>query len=150
MKSAKILSKLISESIDEHHDDPAMEPEHFAAAVNAIIAATEHGKQAEAIKKLIEIGTNKGRLIDLLEKVERNVDAEGYKYVQDFYRSKASNIMLLQKLAQTAYDNEEAVAKVLDTIELGYNSDEDSADEDLYDEDEDEDLYNSEGDGYSH
>lgn len=143
MTNPKKLSKLMSESIDEFHDDPAMEPKHFAAAVNAVIAAAPHGQQQEVIKKLIEIGKqDKGRLIDMLEKLETNPDNQQLKFVQDFYRSKASNITLIAKLAQTAYDNEEAVEKVLDAIDLStqYRNV----------EDEDEDLYNSEGDGYSH
>lgn len=141
----KKIAKIISENIDENHDDPALEPGHFAAAVNAVIIAAPHGQQQEAIMKLIEIGkADKGRLIDILEKIEHRTGTSDMKYIQDFYRSKASNINLLTQLAQTAYDNDDAVSKVLDAIDMttDYN--------DVDVDPEDEDLYNSEGDGYSH
>lgn len=146
----KKIAKLISENIDEVKDaggggeGPAMDPVHFAKAVNAVIAASPHGQQAEAIQKLIKIGQqDKGKLIDVLEKIETNVEKKDMAYIQDFYRTKPSHIRLLTMLAETAYDNEEAIDKVLDAIDLGTDfSDEEEGD--------DEDLYNSEGDGYSH
>jgi len=138
------LARLISENVNEHHDEPAMEPGHFALAVNAVIAASPHGQQGEALKKLIIIANeDRGKLIDLLEKIEHRTGVDDLRYVQDFYRSQASNIMLLAKLAQAAYDNDEAVMKVLDAIKLGQVAE-------IEDADEDEDMYNSEGDGYSH
>lgn len=141
----KRLARLISENVDEHHDDPAMEPGHFALAVNAVIAASPHGQQGEALKRLINLANeDRGKLIDLLEKIEHRTGVDDLRYVQDFYKSQASNIMLLAKLAQAAYDNEEAVMKVLDAIKLGEAGERDP------EVDEDEDMYNSEGDGYSH
>lgn len=139
--------KKIADLITEDPNVPAgdaggesLDPNRFIEGVNGIIASAPHGRQQEVLKRAIEMGENNPeQLITLLSSAE---PTHNTKYLQDFYRSKGSNIMWVAKLAQIFYD-EETVMHILDDIRL------DSEFTEKEDEEEDE-LYNSEGDGYSH
>lgn len=119
---------------------PRLDPEQFVNGINGIINSAPHGRQTEALARVMQIGqSDPTKLVELLQKVE---PAYANRYVQDFYKSKASNIMVVAKIAGLIYDDD-TVMQILDSIE----PQSEVAGEP--DEEEDE-LYNSEGDGYSH
>ena len=79
------------------------------------------------------------KLIGLLNQFEPSHDL---KYLADFFKTRGSNIMLISDLAKILYDDA-VVMQILDKIDLTTEH------RDTESEDE-EDIYNSEGDGYSH
>lgn len=116
-----------------------MTPEQFVSALDGLIAAAPHGQQGEALQKVIALAEqNPKKAAAMLGKLQPTGTC---KYLEDFIKTKASNIMLISKLA-TLFFGEEQAAAVLDMINL--NAEHDPENE------EENDLYNSEGDGYSH
>lgn len=119
---------------------PTMTPEAFVSALNGVIAGSPHGQQEAVLKKLSTLAkTNPAKLVEMLMSVE---PVPGTNYLQDFFRSRGSNIMIIVAIASALFD-ELVVHQILDAISPVAVEEED--------DEEDEDLeYNSEGDGYSH
>ncbi len=141
-KRDKLNPNYISKLITEDPDTPGemLTPGQFIIAVNGIVASAPHGRQHEAIANITEIGRqDSNRLIEMLSQFEPSHDL---KYLADFFKTRGSNIMLVSDLAKILYDDT-VVMQILDKIDLT------TTHGDIESEDE-EDIYNSEGDGYSH
>jgi hypothetical protein len=132
------IANYITEDVNTPGDG-TLDPGQFISAVNGIIAAAPHGQQGAALQRVIEIGMqDRFRLISMLEQIEPVHDSA---YIQDFFKTKASNIMLVSRLAGLLY-TDDVVLQILDKIDLATEYSDPN--------DEEDDLYNSEGDGYSH
>jgi hypothetical protein len=140
MFDPKQIAKLINEDVNDASipDAPQIDPEHFIGAVNGLIASAPHGRQQEVINKIAAKEPNE--MVRVLSTIN---PAPTNHFVQDFYKSRGSNIMLVAKLAEKIFGSEIA-HQVLDQIDLMTNFEDGEVDED------EDDLYNSEGDGYSH
>ena len=137
-RNPNYISKLITE--DPNTPGELLTPSQFIIAVNGIVASAPHGRQHEAIANIAEIGKqDSNRLIELLNQFE---PSHNLNYLADFFKTRGSNIMLIADLAKTLYDDA-VVVQILDKIDLATkHTDTESGEE--------EDIYNSEGDGYSH
>jgi len=136
-RNPNYISKLITE--DPNTPGEMLTPNQFIVAVNGIVASAPHGRQHEAIANITEMGRqDPNKLIGLLNQFEPSHDL---KYLADFFKTRGSNIMLVSNLANILYDDT-VVMQILDKIDINTTHEDTEGDE--------EDIYNSEGDGYSH
>ncbi len=119
---------------------PRMDPAQFISAMNSVIASAPHGQQDAVLKKLAMMAkADPSQLVAMLSQLE---PMPGTNYLQDFFRSRGSNIMTIANIAGALFD-ENTVIEILDNMSPAVDvEDEEDAEEEL--------EYNSEGDGYSH
>lgn len=133
------IARMISENIDEIHDDGSdvpMAPVEFANAVNSLLLSLSPEARAKTLQQLYTLGErDKNKLLELLSQ-QSDSDSSSSK-IHSFYQEKTSNIVLLVKLVDLIFNSDDAINDVLDTLDLisggGEDEDDDLSSSDGYD-----------------